>query len=218
MTGILVSLFFFGMFYRWPVFVFVSWCICFAVACLCALVYLCPFVLLSLCPYASIFVSLCLGFFVFTVTGQAQAFSDLPHSIIHNEEQSCTLRTKRERSSVRRKTRRNSRCEILNLKKIRSITDIVKDEQLPLIDLSVLKSRTLRLLLLSSACSSPALAAPLVLLSIGNPWQPLLLFLNLSNSEAERNGLSPDDIVLLFTSVGLGWILGCFAFGLLVVR
>ena len=59
-TGILVSLFFFGMFYRWPVFVFVSWCICFAVACLCALVYLCPFVLLSLCPYASIFVSLCL--------------------------------------------------------------------------------------------------------------------------------------------------------------
>ena len=98
-----------------------------------------------------------------------------------------------------------------------SIADIVKEEQLPLIDLSVLKSRTLRLLLLSSACSSPALAAPLVLLSIGNPWQPLLL-LNLSNSEAERNGLSPDDIVLLFTSVGLGWILGCFVFGLLVVR
>ena len=102
-----------------------------ACLCLCVLVYLfcsglslclglfvpfCPLVPLSLCFYICLFVSLCLGFFVFTVTGQAQAFSDLPHSIIHNEEQSCTLRTKRERSSVRRKTRRNSRCEILNLK------------------------------------------------------------------------------------------------------
>ena len=119
-TGILVSLFFFGMFYRWPVFVFVSWCICFAGGlslCFGLFVPFCPLVPLSLCFYICLFVSLCLAVFVFTVTGQAQAFSDLPHSIIHNEEQYCTLRTKRERLSARRKTRRNSRCEILNFKK-----------------------------------------------------------------------------------------------------
>ena len=93
------------LFYRWPV--FVPWCIC-------ALLSSCPYVLMLL--YLCLFVSLCLAVFVFTVTGQTQAFSDLRHSIIRNEEQSCTLRTKRERSSARRKTRRNSRCEILNLK------------------------------------------------------------------------------------------------------
>ena len=60
-TGILVSLFFFGMFYRWPVFVFVSWCICFAGGlslCFGLFVPFCPLVPMSLCFY--IFVSLCL--------------------------------------------------------------------------------------------------------------------------------------------------------------
>ena len=99
--GVLVYLF-----CRWSV--FVPWCIC-------ALLSSCPYVLMLL--YLCLFLSLRLAVFVFTVTGQAQAFSDLPHSTIHNEEQSCTLRTKRERLSARRKTRRNSRCEILNFKK-----------------------------------------------------------------------------------------------------
>ena len=60
-TGILVSLFFFGMFYRWPVFVLVYWCICFAGGlslCLGVFVPFCPLVPMSLCFY--IFVSLCL--------------------------------------------------------------------------------------------------------------------------------------------------------------
>ena len=60
-TGILVSLFFFGMFYRWPVFVIVSWCICFTGGlslCLGVFVPFCPLVPMSLCFY--IFVSLCL--------------------------------------------------------------------------------------------------------------------------------------------------------------
>jgi len=77
-----------------------------------------------------------------------------------------------------------------------------QEEQLPLIDLSVLKSRTLRLLILSSSLSCPALAAPIVLLS----------------TEGERRGHSPNEIVFLYTSLGLGWILGCSVFGLLVVR
>ena len=45
---------------------------------------------------------------------------------------------------------------------------------MPLIDLSVLKSRTLRLLLLSSSISCPALVAPIVLLSTGSPFLPHL--------------------------------------------
>ena len=86
---------------------------------------------------------------------------------------------------------------------------------MPLIDLSVLKSRTLRLVLLSSSLSCPALAAPIVLLSTGSPYLPPL---TASSSEAERRGHSPNEIVFLYTSLGLGWILGCSAFGLLVVR
>ena len=60
-TGILVSLFFFGMFYRWPVFVIVSWCICFTGGlslCLGVFVPFFPLVPMSLSFY--IFVSLCL--------------------------------------------------------------------------------------------------------------------------------------------------------------
>ena len=87
---------------------------------------------------------------------------------------------------------------------------------MPLIDLSVLKSRTLRLLLLSSSLSSPALAAPIVLLSTGSP--SYISLLKLVSPEAERRGHSPNEVVFLYTSIGLGWILGCSAFGLLVVR
>ena len=36
--------------------------------------------------------------------------------------------------------------------------------------------------------------------------------------EAERKGLSPNEVVFLYTSLGLGWILGSSVFGLLVVR
>ena len=87
---------------------------------------------------------------------------------------------------------------------------------MPLIDLSVLKSRTLRLLLFSSSLSCPALVAPVVLLSTGSPCHvsPSEAF----SPEAERRGHSPNEVVFLFTSLGLGWILGCSAFGLLVVR
>ena len=109
-------------FLLWHVLQVACLCLClYSTGCLSLSLSLCPsvpmslcFIFVSLCPCLP--VSLCLVVFVFTFTSQVQPLSDLRHSIIRNEEQSCTLRTKRERSSARRKTRRNSRCEILNLK------------------------------------------------------------------------------------------------------
>ena len=91
------------------------------------------------------------------------------HCITHSEEQYCTWKIRKERSSAKRKTRKSFRY----LPLISELSELnnnphFQEEQLPLIDLSVLKSRTLRLLILSSSLSSAALAAPILLLSTGS--------------------------------------------------
>ena len=92
----------------------------------------------------------------------------------------------------------------------------MQEVQQPLIEFGVLKSRTIRLLLFSSFLSSAALQAPLLFLATGK--MPLFILFTFLTSEAEISRLSSDQIVDLYTFIGLGWMLGCFTFGLLVIR
>ncbi|XP_048513586.1 monocarboxylate transporter 10-like isoform X3 [Athalia rosae] len=92
---------------------------------------------------------------------------------------------------------------ILHLKnQKRKIKDKNKvDDRPPFFDFSTLKSKTVRILLVSTGISAFGINTPIFYLA----------------HQAEEEGLG-DTVVLLQTYLGLAWTLGCVAFGLLVVH
>ncbi|KAE8742839.1 hypothetical protein FOCC_FOCC011577 [Frankliniella occidentalis] len=92
---------------------------------------------------------------------------------------------------------------ILHLKnQKRKIKDKNKvDDRPPFFDFSTLRSKTVRILLVSTGISSFGINTPIFYLA----------------HQAEEEGLG-ETVVLLQTYLGLAWTLGCAAFGLLVVR
>ncbi|XP_043216970.1 monocarboxylate transporter 2-like [Amphibalanus amphitrite] len=76
------------------------------------------------------------------------------------------------------------------------------DEKPPFFDCSMLKSQTVRILLVSASLSSVGLHSPLIYMA----------------HQAQQDGLSEGSVLLLQTYLGLGWALGCWAFGFVVVR
>ncbi|KAF0308897.1 Monocarboxylate transporter 12 [Amphibalanus amphitrite] len=85
-------------------------------------------------------------------------------------------------------------------KKVKGKTKI--DDKPPFFDVSMLKSRTVRMLLFSASLSSVGLHTPLIYLA----------------QQARQEGISEESVLLLQTYLGLGWTLGCCAFGFVVVR
>ncbi|XP_046490646.1 monocarboxylate transporter 10 isoform X1 [Neodiprion pinetum] len=92
---------------------------------------------------------------------------------------------------------------ILHLKnQKRKIKDKNKvDDRPPFFDFSTLKSKTVRILLVSTGISAFGINTPIFYLA----------------HQAEEEGLG-DTVVLLQAYLGLAWTLGCVAFGLLVVH
>nr|XP_034172964.1 uncharacterized protein LOC117600955 isoform X1 [Osmia lignaria] len=92
---------------------------------------------------------------------------------------------------------------ILHLKnQKRKIKDKNKtDDRPPFFDFSTLKSKTVRILLISTGISAFGINTPIFYLA----------------HQAEEEGLG-DTVVLLQAYLGLAWTLGCVAFGLLVVH
>ncbi|XP_020279646.1 monocarboxylate transporter 2-like isoform X3 [Pseudomyrmex gracilis] len=92
---------------------------------------------------------------------------------------------------------------ILHLKnQKRKIKDKNKaDDRSPFFDFSTLKSKTVRILLVSTGISAFGINTPIFYLA----------------HQAEEDGLS-EAVVLLQVYLGLAWTLGCVAFGLLVVH
>lgn len=92
---------------------------------------------------------------------------------------------------------------ILHLKnQKRKIKDKNKqDDRPPFFDFSTLRSKTVRILLVSTGISSFGINTPIFYLA----------------HQAEEEGLG-ETVVLLQTYLGLAWTLGCAAFGLVVVR
>lgn len=92
---------------------------------------------------------------------------------------------------------------ILHLKnQKRKIKDKNKtDDGPPFFDFSTLKSKTVRILLMSTGISAFGINTPIFYLA----------------HQAEEEGLG-DTVILLQAYLGLAWTLGCVAFGLLVVR
>ncbi|XP_036139119.1 uncharacterized protein LOC105838603 isoform X1 [Monomorium pharaonis] len=91
---------------------------------------------------------------------------------------------------------------ILHLKnQKRKIKDKNKADKPPFFDFSTLKSKTVRILLISTGISAFGINTPIFYLA----------------HQAEEEGLG-DTVILLQTYLGLAWTLGCVAFGLLVVH
>lgn len=92
---------------------------------------------------------------------------------------------------------------ILHLKnQKRKIKDKNKvDDRPPFFDFSTLRSKTVRILLMSTGISAFGINTPIFYLA----------------HQAEQEGLG-DTAVLLQTYLGLAWTLGCAAFGLLVLH
>ncbi|XP_037074824.1 monocarboxylate transporter 2-like [Pollicipes pollicipes] len=72
----------------------------------------------------------------------------------------------------------------------------------PFFDLTTLKSRTVQILLLSTSLSAVGLNTPLIYMA----------------HEAKRDGVDASSLLLLQTYLGLAWVLGCLAFGSVVVQ
>ncbi|XP_037079519.1 uncharacterized protein LOC119100537 [Pollicipes pollicipes] len=85
-------------------------------------------------------------------------------------------------------------------KKVKGKTKV--EDKPPFLDFSMLRSRTVRVLLVSTSLSSLGLHTPLIYLA----------------QQARQEGIADDSVLLLQSYLGLGWTLGCCAFGFVVVR
>ncbi|XP_037803161.1 monocarboxylate transporter 12-like isoform X1 [Penaeus monodon] len=76
------------------------------------------------------------------------------------------------------------------------------DDTPPFFDLATLRSRTVQILLVSIGLSSFGITTPIIYLA----------------HQAEEEGLGDTSVVLLQTYLGLGWVIGCCAFGFVVLQ
>ncbi|KAG7155263.1 Monocarboxylate transporter 12-like 10 [Homarus americanus] len=76
------------------------------------------------------------------------------------------------------------------------------DDKPPFFDVATLKSRTVQILLVSIGLSSFGITTPIIYLA----------------HQAEEEGLGEVSVLLLQTYLGLGWVIGCCAFGFVVLQ
>ncbi|XP_066984132.1 monocarboxylate transporter 10-like isoform X2 [Macrobrachium rosenbergii] len=77
-----------------------------------------------------------------------------------------------------------------------------QDDKPPFFDLTTLRSRTVQILLVSIGLSSFGITTPIIYLA----------------HQAEEEGLEDSSVLLLQTYLGVGWVIGCCAFGFVVVQ
>lgn len=77
-----------------------------------------------------------------------------------------------------------------------------QDDKPPFFDVATLKSRTVQILLVSIGLSSFGITTPIIYLA----------------HQAEEEGLGDVSVLLLQTYLGLGWVIGCCAFGFVVLQ
>ncbi|XP_069174830.1 monocarboxylate transporter 12 isoform X2 [Procambarus clarkii] len=77
-----------------------------------------------------------------------------------------------------------------------------QDDKPPFFDVATLKSRTVQILLVSIGLSSFGITTPIIYLA----------------HQAQEEGLGDVSVLLLQTYLGLGWVIGCCAFGFVVLQ
>ena len=95
------------------------------------------------------------------------------------------------------------------------------EEKVPVIDLYVLKSKTIKILLTSTAVTSLGMNTPVFyLVRYFNYAEDVPMRINnyTQIEQASLEGLRPRQVEMLQVMLGLAWALGCLVFGLMVVR
>lgn len=111
------------------------------------------------------------------------------------------------------------------------------DDTPPFFDLATLRSRTVQILLVSIGLSSFGITTPIIyLVSKTGNLKSICQHVSISVSalklgldatpfcfppkahQAEEEGLGDTSVVLLQTYLGLGWVIGCCAFGFVVLQ
>ncbi|XP_069952551.1 monocarboxylate transporter 12 isoform X2 [Cherax quadricarinatus] len=77
-----------------------------------------------------------------------------------------------------------------------------QDDKPPFFDVATLKSRTVQILLVSIGLSSFGITTPIIYMA----------------HQAQKEGLGEVSVLLLQTYLGLGWVIGCCAFGFVVLQ